>query len=760
MPIDRYGLVSRHNPVLTEADVSSPLSVGNGNFAYTADITGMQTLYAAYEKVLPLCTMAQWGWHTTPVSAKRYAYSPDDVEMTEYPYQGRTVRYAVEKKKGNEQVYDWLRQNPHKFNLARIGLVFGGAQIAPERITKIRQELKLYEGILDSRFALDGEDCHIVTAAAGERDAVGFAIRSELLGRGLAVEIAFPYGSPDITASDWEKEEAHVTEVLWADENENVVVLRRTLDRDVYEVTVCLKGAVMQPAGRHRFLVTAEKGRSTISLTAEFRRIEPLPPAADEAADQTAEYMSGRNGHMPLGRKPDLRGSEPLTAEEVFSASRAYFRDFWEKGGVIDLHRSRDSRAPELERRIVLSQYLLAIQSAGSIPPAETGLTCNSWYGKAHLEMYFWHEACLPLWNHTELLMRSLDWYLAHLPEARRNAARNGFRGARWPKMVADDALDSPSKIATLLVWQQPHIIYMLEMAYRNLLRREENAAKQLSEAAGAMQMEEAGSADAEEIGARRAEKFATARAEEFLEKYYPLVEETADFMADFAAYDEARGVYELLPPVIPVQENHRPMDTKNPAFEVEYWSYTLQLACRWAGRLGRPCPEAWREVAEHMAPMPAENGCYLAHDNCPDSYGEFAHDHPSMLCAFGVIDSGRTDPELMRNSLRQAEKVWDYQSLWGWDFAVMAMTAVRLGEPEHAIRLLLADTPKNTYVTSGNNFQKGRKDLPLYLPGNGSLLLAAALMTAGYPGSGPLPGFPKDGQWEVEFEGIDPFPC
>ncbi len=760
MPIDRYGLVSRHNPVLTEADVSSPLSVGNGNFAYTADITGMQTLYAAYEKVLPLCTMAQWGWHTTPVSAERYAYSPDDVEMTEYPYRGRTVRYAVEKKKGNEQVYDWLRQNPHKFNLARIGLVFGGAQIAPERIAKIRQELKLYEGILDSRFALDGEDCHIVTAVAGERDAVGFTIRSGLLERGLAVEIAFPYGSPDITASDWEKEEAHVTEVLWEDENENVVVLRRTLDRDVYEITVCLEGAVMQPAGRHRFLVTAEEGRNTISLTAEFRRMEPLPPAADEAVDRTAEYMPGRNGHMPLGWKPDLRGSEPLTAEEVFSASRAYFRHFWEKGGVIDLHRSRDSRAPELERRIVLSQYLLAIQSAGSIPPAETGLTCNSWYGKAHLEMYFWHEACLPLWNHTELLMRSLDWYLAHLPEARRNAARNGFRGARWPKMVADDALDSPSKIATLLVWQQPHIIYMLEMAYRNLLRREENAAKQLSEAAGAMQMEESGSADAEEIGARRAEKFATARAEEFLEKYYPLVEETADFMADFAAYDEARGVYELLPPVIPVQENHRPMDTKNPAFEVEYWSYTLQLACRWAGRLGRPCPEAWREVAEHMAPMPAENGCYLAHDNCPDSYGEFAHDHPSMLCAFGVIDSGRTDPELMRNSLRQAEKVWDYQSLWGWDFAVMAMTAVRLGEPEHAIRLLLADTPKNTYVTSGNNFQKGRKDLPLYLPGNGSLLLAAALMTAGYPGSGPLPGFPKDGQWEVEFEGIDPFPC
>lgn len=53
-----------------------------------------------------------------------------------------------------------------------------------------------------------------------------------------------------------------------------------------------------------------------------------------------------------------------------------------------------------------------------------------------------------------------------------------------------------------------------------------------------------------------------------------------------------------------------------------------------------------------------------------------------------------------------------------GWDFAVMAMTAVRLGKSEYA----------------------------LDLPGNGSLLLAVALMTAGYPGSGELPGFPKDG--------------
>jgi hypothetical protein len=245
----------------------------------------------------------------------------------------------------------------------------------------------------------------------------------------------------------------------------------------------------------------------------------------------------------------------------------------------------------------------------------------------------------------------------------------------------------------------------------------------------------------------------------DFLERYYPLVEETAEFMVDFAVYNEERGVYELLGPVIPVQENHEPLVTKNPAFEVEYWHFALRIAADWARRCEQVIPAKWNEVKDRMAAMAVKDGCYLAHDNCPDTYEAFAADHPSMLCSYGLIDSGRVDKNIMENSLKKAVECWDYASLWGWDFAVMAMTAVRLGNPEYAIDLLLMDTWKNSYVASGNNFQEGRQDLPLYLPGNGSLLLAAALMTAGYQGSEELPGFPKDGQWEVEYEGIQPFP-
>jgi hypothetical protein len=130
------------------------------------------------------------------------------------------------------------------------------------------------------------------------------------------------------------------------------------------------------------------------------------------------------------------------------------------------------------------------------------------------------------------------------------------------------------------------------------------------------------------------------------------------------------------------------------------------------------------------------------------------------MLGSYGLIASHRVDRDLMERTLDKVLKCWDYESMWGWDFAMMAMTAVRLNKPELAVDILLYDTPKNAYVISGNNFQKLRKDLPLYLPGNGSLLLAAAMMCAGYgENTEKLPGFPKDGTWEVEYEGINPFP-
>jgi hypothetical protein len=79
-----------------------------------------------------------------------------------------------------------------------------------------------------------------------------------------------------------------------------------------------------------------------------------------------------------------------------------------------------------------------------------------------------------------------------------------------------------------------------------------------------------------------------------------------------------------------------------------------------------------------------------------------------------------------------------------------MAMCAARLGEAERAVDALLMDTPKNRYGINGNVFQ--RPGLSVYLPANGGLLYAVAMMAAGWDGApkGNAPGFPDNGMWHV----------
>ena len=55
-PIDRRALVTRHDVVIDKPDPLTPLSVGNGEFAFTADITGLQTFPHAYREGMPLGT--------------------------------------------------------------------------------------------------------------------------------------------------------------------------------------------------------------------------------------------------------------------------------------------------------------------------------------------------------------------------------------------------------------------------------------------------------------------------------------------------------------------------------------------------------------------------------------------------------------------------------------------------------------------------------------------------------------------------------
>jgi protein-glucosylgalactosylhydroxylysine glucosidase len=679
--IDRAALVNRHNPVLRKLEPLSPLSIGNGEFAFTADVTGLQTFPQEYENACPLCTMSQWGWHTSP---SRQGLDAAALRLTQYDTYGRSVGYAISSE-GQSELYNWLRENPHRLHLAQIGLrlVTGSRKEAQAKdLTAIDQHLDLWTATLTSRFNFEGKLVTVKTAVHPERDLLAVQIESGLVDDGrLAVRMAFPYGSPSMQAADWQHPEKHTTKLQ--NLKRNSAEIHRQLDGNEYVVTMNWNGqATLTTDQAHVFTLTPAKQNSRLEFVVAFapRRVTAMLP----------------------------------TTAATFTASARHWRGFWTRNGAIELAESKDKRAVELERRIVLSQYLTAIQCAGSQPPQETGLTVNSWYGKFHLEMHWWHAAHFALWNRLPLLEKSLHWYEMILPAAQKLAKSQGYSGARWPKMVGPEGRDSPSPIGPLLIWQQPHPIFYAELCYKS-------------------------------GGGRQT-----------LERYRQIVFESAEFMAAFAFFDAKTQRYVLGPPVIPAQENHPPRETWNPTFELSYWVYGLKVAQQWRERLGMQRHPLWNKVINQLSPLPVKDGVYLAHENCPQTYTKRHHDHPSMLGALGVLPGDGVDRETMRRTLHKVMKEWQWDKTWGWDYPMTAMTAARLGEPKIAIDALLMAEEKNRYLPNGHNWQ--RPNLPCYLPGNGGLLYAVAMMAGGWKGAPQTraPGFPADGSWTVRHEKLN----
>ena len=605
--IDRRALVQRHNPIVTAIDRLAPLSVGNGEFAFTADFTGLQTYPELYEQGIPLCTQSQWGWHSFPSPG---GLSAKDLKLEQFDTYGRKVGYATSAA-GQEELFNWLRENPHRLHLGRIGLRLldaGGRRIPPTAFTAVRQTLDLWAGVLSSSFQVGGVPVTVETCSDPEEDALAVIVRSPLVSQErLGVTFDFPYGSPQMNAADWKSPGRHRS--LIVSTSPNRLDLERQLDGDRYYVGLGWQGsASVKQEDEHRFLLLAALGAGEIAFVCRF---SPQP------------------GKTPL--RP---------AHQTQDRSRRHWQRYWTTGGAVALAGSSDSRATELERRIVLSQYLTAIQCSGSMPPQETGLTCNSWYGKFHLEMHWWHAAHFALWGRTPLLERSLEYYRRILPSARQKAADQGYTGARWPKMTAPDGYDSPSSIGPLLIWQQPHPIALAELCYQSHPNRET------------------------------------------LDRHSDIVMDSAEFMFAFAAYDSGRNRFVLGPPVIPAQENHPARETWNPTFELAYWNHALEIAQRWRERLGLRRRSEWDRVRLRLSELPVADGVYLAHENCPRTFTERNRDHPSMLAALGVLPGPGVDRGIMRSTLRKVFEVWSWPDTWGWDYPMMAMTAARVGEP------------------------------------------------------------------------------
>ena len=687
--IDRHALVARHT--VEWNDVSGTMPLGNGEFCFNADGTGLQTFGGN--------TMAHWGWHSFPLPE---GWTPDRVPPTGTFQKGRLVG-GDEFPKGTEAIRTWMFDNPHSMNLARFRLRrTGGPELTQGDIAHLSRQLDLWSGLQTSRFEIGGQSVRVETCVHPTADAVAVRVESPLIERGeLEVTLDFPYPALGNGAwvGDFAKDEAYEKTLVRSSANDAEFL--RQVDAMSYFATLAwsAKGELTKPAPgakpRRHLLRLSAPGTNTLEFVCAFSK-ERVP--------------------RPMPSFAEAKRTSPILPSfaEAKRACAARWESHWRSGGAIDLSGSKDPRWHELERRVVLSQYQMAAQSAGSFPSAEIGLMgLDPWRGQFHMEMVWWHLAHYGLWDRWPMAEKALGCYERFMPVSRQLAAQLGYKGVKWPKSVGPEGRSAPWVGNQVLLWKQPHPIFFAELEYRLRPTR------------------------------------AT------LDKWAEVVQQTAEHMADYPTSDPQSGLYSLVPAMPPSEQGI----TRDTVFDLAYWRWGLDGAQRWRERLGLAREPRWDEIRSQLAPLPVADGVFVHSAEWKDTYSKRAWEHPDPIGVFGMLPPIEgVDRDMAHRTVLRVWSTWDWNRCWGWDFPWMAMAAARVGEPQIAVEALLKDAgDRNRYDPRGMNTGG---PCP-YLPGNGGLLYAVAMMAAGWDGAPQTqaPGFPTDGSWVVKWEGLKPAP-
>ncbi|CAK5262211.1 unnamed protein product [Mycena citricolor] len=340
--IDRHGLVTRYNPRRNASSSSTPMQVGNGNFAFGADVTGLQTLQ-------PWAIMSSWGWKNDTLPANKTVEDVADYSGVSLDNHGRLVEYMFN---GPAPLQQWMIANPNRVNLGNIGLVFFGSDGARLNVTEadlsgVDQVLDIWTGTLTSRITFNGSDVTVTTVCGQEDDTIGVKVLSPLLDSGLlGVFMDFPWndGSAKFSApfvGSWTNANLHTTQLL---------------------VHGSTSASISHTIGNSTFSTSIGAGNA-INITRDSPNAHryTLRPVA-----RGKEFTLSTTWGTSTPQKT------PAPFESIRQSSNRAWQDFWLNSGFVDvLTGSSDARADELQRRIILSRYLMRVNEAGDFPPQE-----------------------------------------------------------------------------------------------------------------------------------------------------------------------------------------------------------------------------------------------------------------------------------------------------------------------------------------------------------------------------------------------------
>src|SRR5205823_6044315 len=152
---------------------------------------------------------------------------------------------------GQEATVKYLRENPHRLHLGKIGFNIhtrAGRLATPADLRDIRQELHLWAGFLESKFRIDDNAADVRTCCHPTRDAIAVDLYGPLLlNNFVSIVLRFPGASPSVPAADWDHPDRHQTIQLHADARS--ARFERRLDDDRYAVSLAWSDGTLQRRG-------------------------------------------------------------------------------------------------------------------------------------------------------------------------------------------------------------------------------------------------------------------------------------------------------------------------------------------------------------------------------------------------------------------------------------------------------------------------------------------------------------------------------
>jgi len=359
---------------------------------------------------------------------------------------GRNVSYDIPDK-NLPAASQWLISNPNRINLGRIGLKYKNTTLLATHITEPKQKLELWTGTITSTFKVDGKTVTVTTQGDFDSDAVAFRIDSDLVTSGiLQVEMDFPYPPIHSTAYKYEVfagvytfPSNHTTSIVEGQKGKHTTHIQHSLQETEYYINL------RWPSNTPLQLTRNQPQKST-TLAAHRYTLAKVPNAHNKPSS-----FSFTAHFSPDKGTPEL----PSAIEK---RNIAGWKKYWSEGGFVDLTSSTNPNATELQRRIILSQYHVRVNSAAKgQSPQESGLMNNGWYGKFHMEMVVWHNAHWATWGRQQYFDAIFpELYESLLPSSLARAKSMGWEGARWPKMTEmKSGVSSPGGVNGLLMWQQ-----------------------------------------------------------------------------------------------------------------------------------------------------------------------------------------------------------------------------------------------------------------------------------------------------------------